>query len=164
MMRHTLGYLSLEFYMTLMYKARQEVLQRLDQYHPAKTRRDIVQHLSAKRNFDQQFTKLIGNMRTLISEQMIYSEKAYYWNSNLGEEEAAELSKSEMTSLFHIKNYQNDMSLFLENYGKLLKAKRKFYIDHILPGEMKEDETQNKNKEQANGENLLTGVENNSEG
>lgn len=168
LMRHTLGYLTLQFYMTLMYKSRQDVLTRFDLHHPTKTRRDIMQHLHARSNFDRQFNTMIARVRTLLSEQMIYSEKSYYWNSNMSPDEAEELSKlsrSDIVGIFNVQRFQNAMSENLENFEKLLKAKRKFYLNHILPEDISvkkrlaEKEEDNSKEE----DNTLTGVEQNSE-
>ncbi|KAL1464835.1 hypothetical protein WDU94_004446, partial [Cyamophila willieti] len=43
LMRHTLGFYSLELYMTLLYRSRQEALDKISQHYHGNTRRDIVE-------------------------------------------------------------------------------------------------------------------------
>lgn len=150
LMRFNLGYLTLEMYMTLLYKSRQEALERLDAHYPSNTRREIIQRAYVRNNFNQQFTKLMANLRTLMSQQMVYSEKTFYWSSRLTEEEGAALSKSDMSGLLKVQRYQNVLSANLAEFDNMLKAKRKFYMEHVLPEELAEQERNKLGQEEAN--------------
>ncbi|XP_008488043.2 uncharacterized protein LOC103524789 isoform X2 [Diaphorina citri] len=137
LMRHYMGYYLLEFYMTLLYKSREHVMQTIDQYYPCNTRRSIIQCQLAKNNFDKQFYPILARVRQLGNEQTLYCEKNYYYtlNKKSGEDEKSEVSHN-LETLKEMHRQQGNVCGSLLEYRRLLIAKNNFYLEHILPEEL----------------------------
>uniref|UniRef100_A0A8D8QU55 Uncharacterized protein n=1 Tax=Cacopsylla melanoneura TaxID=428564 RepID=A0A8D8QU55_9HEMI len=144
LMRHTLGHFSLEFYMTLLYRSRQESLERISNHYTGTRRRDIIEKQIAKDNFDEQFSALLGRLKVLMTEQMLYTEKCYYWNRDCNIEDDASSVSKEIRLLGVIHEQQRILCENLPEFYKLIKTKRKFFIQNEMKDQIVDDNAKKK--------------------
>lgn len=126
--------------MTLLYRSRQEALERIVAHYPAHTRRDVIRCQQAKKEFDRQFSNVLMRTKQLCSELMLFSEKGWYSHmaNPIGDEDLEVKSVSEKI-LGEVENHQNFLCQNLGELQKLLKVRRKFYIGYVLPKQILEE-------------------------